>query len=145
MTSSAIPIGAAHSARPRLPPRSIAARAAAFAIAMLAVLAVAAATSASAAPLPSLAASTSGGSGGTANGGGSSLEQAATRAGDTGRRVAMSLIGLGLAIAAVALCFRRDFKEAAGVLAVGMVAILLATPAGLSLLQDTVTSVLGGG
>ena len=57
----------------------------------------------------------------------------------------MSLIGLGLAIAAVALCFRRDFKEAAGVLAVGMVAILLATPAGLSLLQDTVTSVLGGG
>ena len=55
----------------------------------------------------------------------------------------MSLIGLALAIAAIVLAFRRDFKEAAGVFAVGIVAVLLATPAGLSLLQDTVTSLFG--
>lgn len=75
--------------------------------------------------------------------GGSSLEAAATKAGNTGRAVAMSLIGLAFAIAATVLAFRRDFKEAAGVFAVGIVAILLATPAGLSLLRDTVASVFG--
>jgi hypothetical protein len=75
--------------------------------------------------------------------GGSSLESAASKAGDTGRKVAMSLIALALAIAAVVLAFRRDFKEAAGVLAVGIVAILLATPAGLNVLQDTVNSLFG--
>ncbi len=75
---------------------------------------------------------------------GNSLETAASNAGTTGRQVAMSLIGLGFAIAAVVLSFRRDFKEAAGVFAVGLVAILLATPAGVSLLQDTVTSLFGG-
>jgi len=74
---------------------------------------------------------------------GSSLEAAASKAGTTGRQVAMSLIGLGFAIAAIVLSFRRDFKEAAGVFAVGLVAILLATPAGVSLLQDTVTSLFG--
>ena len=42
----------------------------------------------------------------------------------------MSLIGLGFAVAATVLAFRRDFKEAAGVFAVGIVAVLLATPAG---------------
>ncbi len=72
-----------------------------------------------------------------------SLETAASKAGTTGRQVAMSLIGLGFAIAAVVLSFRRDFKEAAGVFAVGLVAILLATPAGVSLLQDTVNSLFG--
>jgi hypothetical protein len=77
--------------------------------------------------------------------GGSSLEAAAAKAGDTGRAVAMSLIGLALAVAAIVLAFRRDFKEAAGVLAVGVVAVLLATPAGVSLLRDTVTSVFGAG
>jgi uncharacterized membrane protein len=75
--------------------------------------------------------------------GGSSLEAAATKAGNTGRAVAMSLIGLAFAIAATVLAFRRDFKEAAGVFAVGLVAILLATPAGMSLLRDTVASVFG--
>ena len=55
----------------------------------------------------------------------------------------MSLIGLAFAIAATVLAFRRDFKEAAGVFAVGIVAILLATPAGMSLLRDTVASVFG--
>ena len=74
---------------------------------------------------------------------GASLESAAAKAGNTARTVAMSLIGLALAIASIVLAFRRDFKEAAGVFAVGIVAVLLATPAGLSLLQDTVTSLFG--
>ena len=75
--------------------------------------------------------------------GGSSLEAAATKAGDTGRAVAMSLIGLAFAVAATVLAFRRDFKEAAGVFAVGIVSVLLATPAGISLLRDTVSSLFG--
>ncbi len=72
-----------------------------------------------------------------------SLEAAAAKAGDTGRAVAMSLIGLAFAVAATVLAFRRDFKEAAGVFAVGIVSVLLATPAGVSLLRDTVTSIFG--
>jgi hypothetical protein len=75
--------------------------------------------------------------------GGSSLESAAAKAGSTGRAVAMSLIGLAFAVAATVLAFRRDFKEAAGVFAVGIVSVLLATPAGVSLLRDTVTSLFG--
>jgi hypothetical protein len=75
--------------------------------------------------------------------GGSSLESAAAKAGSTGRAVAMSLIGLGFAVAATVLAFRRDFKEAAGVFAVGIVSVLLATPAGVSLLRDTVASLFG--
>jgi hypothetical protein len=74
---------------------------------------------------------------------GSTLESAASKAGDTGRKVAMSLIGLAFAVAGIVLAFRRDFKEAAGVFAVGIVAVLLATPAGLNLLQDTVNSLFG--
>lgn len=74
---------------------------------------------------------------------GASLEAAATRAGETGRKVAMSLIGLAFALAAIVLAFRRDFKEAAGVFAVGAVAVLLATPAGIALLRETVSSVFG--
>ena len=75
--------------------------------------------------------------------GGGSLEAAAAKAGNTGRAVAMSLIGLALAVAATVLAFRRDFKEAAGVFAVGIVAVLLATPSGITLLRDTVTSLFG--
>ncbi len=75
---------------------------------------------------------------------GSSLESAAAKAGSTGRAVAMSLIGLALAVAATVLAFRRDFKEAAGVFAVGIVAVLLATSSGISLLRDTVASLFGG-
>jgi hypothetical protein len=75
--------------------------------------------------------------------GGGSLEAAAARAGTTGRAVAMSLIGLALAVAATVLAFKRDFKEAAGVFAVGMVAVLLATPSGVAVLRDTVTSLFG--
>lgn len=74
---------------------------------------------------------------------GGSLEAAAARAGDTGRAVAMSLIGLAFAVAATVLAFRRDFKEAAGVFAVGIVSVLLATPTGVNLLRDTVSSVFG--
>jgi len=76
---------------------------------------------------------------------GGSLESAAARAGNTGRTVAMSLIGLALAIAGIVLAFRRDFKEAAGVLAVGIVAVLLATPTGVALLRSTVASIFGSG
>lgn len=74
---------------------------------------------------------------------GSSLESAAAKAGDTGRAVAMSLIGLAFAVTATVLAFRRDFKEAAGVFAVGIVSVLMATPAGVGLLRDTVTSLFG--
>jgi len=73
----------------------------------------------------------------------SSLEAAAAKAGETGRAVAMSLIGLAFAVAATVLAFRRDFKEAAGVFAVGIVSVLLATPAGVSLLRDTVGALFG--
>jgi hypothetical protein len=72
-----------------------------------------------------------------------SLESAAAKAGETGRKVAMSLIVLGFAIASIILVFRRDFKEAAGVFVIGMVAILFATPAGVNLLRDTVSSLFG--
>jgi hypothetical protein len=74
---------------------------------------------------------------------GTSLESAAARAGDTGRAVAMSLIGLAFAVAATVLAFRRDFKEAAAVFAVGIVSVLLATPTGVILLRDTVASLFG--
>jgi hypothetical protein len=55
----------------------------------------------------------------------------------------MSLIALGFAIASIVLAFRRDFKEAAGIFAVGLVAILFATPAGVNVLHDTVNSLFG--
>jgi lysylphosphatidylglycerol synthetase-like protein (DUF2156 family) len=74
---------------------------------------------------------------------GGSLESAAAKAGSTGRAVAMSLIGLALAVAATVLAFRRDFKEAAAVFAVGIVAVLLATQTGVSVLRDTVASLFG--
>ncbi|HXB65283.1 MAG TPA: hypothetical protein VNV42_10450 [Solirubrobacteraceae bacterium] len=85
------------------------------------------------------------GNGGASSGSteGSTLETAAGKAGDTGRKVAMSLIGLAFAVAGITLAFRRDFKEAAGVFAVGIVAVLLATPAGINLLRDTVNSLFG--
>lgn len=75
--------------------------------------------------------------------GATSLESAAKKAGETGRNVAISLIGLALAVAAIVLAFRRDFREAATVFAVGIVCVLLATPAGESLLRDTVNALVG--
>lgn len=80
---------------------------------------------------------------GTSAGEGSQLESAAHRAGETGRRVAMSLIALGFAIAAIVLAFRRDFKEAVGVFAVGVVAVLLAQEAGVQLVENLVHSLFG--
>ncbi len=76
--------------------------------------------------------------------GGGSLEAAASRAGDTGRKVAFSLIGLALAVAAVVLAFKRDFKEAIGALAIGLIAVLLASPLGVNILQQTVSMLFGG-
>ena len=76
---------------------------------------------------------------------GTSLESAASQASSTGRTVALSLIGLALAVAAVVLVFKRDFKEAVGVLAIGIIAVLLASPAGLSVLQNTVSLLFGSG
>ena len=80
---------------------------------------------------------------GPSAGEGSQLESAAHRAGETGRRVAMSLIALGFAIAAIVLAFRRDFKEAVGVFAVGVVAVLLAQEAGVQLVENLVHSLFG--
>jgi hypothetical protein len=72
------------------------------------------------------------------SGGTDSLEQAAKRAGDTGRKVAMYLIGLAFAFAGVLLVFKRDFREAATIFGVGILAVLLATPSGLDTLRSTV-------
>jgi hypothetical protein len=74
-----------------------------------------------------------------------SLEAAASKAGNTGRKVAMSLIALAFAVAAIVLTFKRDFKEAVGVFAIGIVAVLLVSPAGINVLRDTVTRLFGNG
>jgi hypothetical protein len=111
-------------------------------IALSPAAARAAVNSSAAAPAGAAGPATGGGAGGASNEG-STLEAAASKAGSTGRKVAMSLIGLAFAVAGIVLAFRRDFKEAAGVFAVGIVAVLLATPAGINLLQDTVNSLFG--
>jgi hypothetical protein len=102
---------------------------------------------ASASPSPASAASavntTKTGTATTAGEGGASLEAAATKAGEIGRKVAMSLIGLALAAAGIVLAFHRDFKKVAGVLVVGMLAILLATPTGVNVLQNTLNKLFG--
>ncbi|HUA12756.1 MAG TPA: hypothetical protein VMA83_12240 [Solirubrobacteraceae bacterium] len=72
-----------------------------------------------------------------------SLESAATKAGSIARSVAMSVIGIAFAAAAVVLAFRRDFRDAVAAFAVGVVAVLFATPAGVALLRTTVTSLFG--
>jgi hypothetical protein len=76
---------------------------------------------------------------------GGSLESAANQASSTGRTIAFSLIGLALAVASVVLVFKRDFKEAVGVVVVGIIAVLLASPVGLSVLQNTVALLFGSG
>ncbi|MGI8558721.1 MAG: hypothetical protein ACR2ND_10485 [Solirubrobacteraceae bacterium] len=75
--------------------------------------------------------------------GGNSLEAAAAKAGDTGRKVAFSLIGLAFSIAAIVMSFKRDFKDAVAVFAIGIVAVLLVSPAGIGVLQDTVKVLFG--
>lgn len=74
---------------------------------------------------------------------GTSLESAASQASSTGRTIALSLIGLALAVAAVVLVFKRDFKEAVGVIAIGIIAVLLASPVGLSVIENTVSLLFG--
>jgi hypothetical protein len=118
--------------------------AAAIACAFAALMLSAAPASAAAGSAP-LAGEAAGVSGAGAEHTDSQLESVAAKAGNTGRAVAMSLIGLAFAVAATVLAFKRDFKEAAGVFAVGIVSVLLATPAGIGLLRDTVTSLFGGG
>ena len=76
--------------------------------------------------------------------GANALQDAAERAGQIGRVVALSMIGLALAAASVTLIFRRDFKEAVGIFAVGLLAVLLATPSGLNLLRNTAALIFGG-
>jgi hypothetical protein len=110
--------------------------------ALLGLAPIAARAAVASASVPA-AGSGSGGSGAGGSTEGSTLEAAASKAGSTGRKVAMSLIGLAFAVAGIVLAFRRDFREAAGVFAVGIVAVLLATPAGINLLQDTVNSLFG--
>jgi hypothetical protein len=80
---------------------------------------------------------------GSGAGGDTSLEQAARRAGDTGRAVARDLLVVAFAVAAVILVFRRDFKEAAVIFAIGLLAVLLASPAGLNALNDLVATLFG--
>ena len=82
---------------------------------------------------------------GAARAAGPSLESAASHASATGRTIALSLIGLALAVAAVVLVFKRDFKEAVGVIAIGVIAVLLASPAGLTVIQNTVSLLFGSG
>jgi len=90
------------------------------------------------AAMAKVAASSTTSAGSSSPGGTDSLEQAAKRAGDTGRKVAMYLIGLAFAFAAVLLVFKRDFREAAAIFGVGILAVLLATPSGLETLRSTV-------
>ena len=71
------------------------------------------------------------------------IEQAASNASETGRKVAISLIGLGFAFAAVVLAFKRDFKEAVAVFAIGVVAVLFAQQSGINLIQNLVHSLVG--
>lgn len=80
----------------------------------------------------------------TSNGaGGSSLQDVADKAGRTARSVAIKVIGLALALAAIVLVFKRDFKEAAAIFAVGIIALLLASQEGVDLLQNTAHSLFG--
>jgi len=71
------------------------------------------------------------------------LESAATHAMDLARAVAMSVIAVAFAAAAVVLASRRDFREAVGAFAVGVVSVLFASPAGMTLIKSTVTSIFG--
>lgn len=79
----------------------------------------------------------------SSGGSGSSLQDVADKAGRTARSVAIKVIGLALALAAIVLVFKRDFKEAAAVFAVGIIALLLASQEGVDLLQNTAHSLFG--
>lgn len=72
-----------------------------------------------------------------------SLVTAASNATAVGRTIALSLVGLALAVSAVVLVFHRDFREAVGVLAIGIIALVLVSPVGLAVLQGTVKTLFG--
>jgi hypothetical protein len=78
-----------------------------------------------------------------AEGGAHSLVEAAKTAQNDGRKIAADLIGLGFAIASIVLAFRRDFKEAVGVFAIGIVALVLSTSTGVEVLRATVKTLFG--
>lgn len=113
-----------------------------LAVTLILLLASVAAPSAAAAAVSERAASKTTAAAGSEEEKGGFL-YAAKKAEGTGRKIAMSLIALGFAIASVMLAFRRDFKEAAGVLAIGIVAVLLANGTGVSVLSKTVTLLFG--
>jgi len=98
-------------------------------------------------PTPAVAAGGAGGGGfavpALQQSAGNTIEQAAHRASETGRKVALSLIALGFAVAAIVLAFRRDFKEAVAVFAIGVVAVLFAQESGLHLIENLVRSLVG--
>lgn len=114
---------------------------AAMLAALVAFAAVPAVATASVAGKSGSASNSSGSEGG--GGGAHSLEKAAETARNTGRKIATDLIALGFAIASMVLAFRRDFKEAAGVFAIGLVALLLSTETGVEVLKKTVTTLFG--
>jgi hypothetical protein len=114
-------------------------------VAVAVVLALGAVPIASVAPPPAVAQVRATPAPGAGGGGDTSLEQAARRAGDTGRAVARDLLVVAFAVAAVILVFRRDFKEAAVIFAIGLLAVLLASPAGLNALNDLVATLFGAG
>lgn len=136
----------APASRPLCPPQRLLSRAA-IVLAASAVAALAAPPPATAAVRPvgaGAAAQAAAGSASAASAtNGNSLEAAASKAGETGRKVATSLIALAFSIAAIVLTFKRDFKEAVGVFAVGIVAVLLISPAGINVLHDTVALLFG--
>jgi len=113
-----------------------------LAVTLILLLASVAAPSAAAAAVSERAASKTTAAAGSEEEKGGFL-YAAKKAEGTGRKIAMSLIALGFAIASVMLAFRRDFKEAAGVLAIGIVAVLLANGTGVSVLSKTVSLLFG--
>ncbi len=84
-----------------------------------------------------------GGKGSAFSGGSNSLQRAAKNATRATRGIVGQLIAIALCVAAAVLIFKRDFAEAAAVFVVGMLALLLVDPAGISLLKGTVRSLFG--
>ena len=78
-------------------------------------------------------------------GNGVSIEDAADNAKTTGQTTARAVIGLALAVGAAVCVFTKNFKEAALLVALGLLGFLLTTDDGVATLSDTARSVLGLG
>lgn len=78
-------------------------------------------------------------------GNGVSIEDAADNAKTTGQTAARAVIGLALAIGAAVCVFTKNFKEAAVLVALGLLGFLLTSDDGVSTLSDTARSILGLG